>query len=62
MKKVGSSRASIAFRFDNEVVDGIEAVQLMERLSGTTYNLGGQQVNRTQKGIHIVDGKKIVVK
>ena len=47
---------------NNEVVDGIEAVQLMERLSGTTYNLGGQQVNRTQKGIHIVDGKKIVVK
>jgi hypothetical protein len=62
MKKVGSSEAGIAFIFDDEVVVGIEAAQLMDRLAQPIYNINGQQVTRTQKGVYIIDGKKVVVK
>ena len=62
LKKVGTSEANIAFDFNGDIVDGIDAARLLDRLSGNTYNLNGQKVNRTQKGIYIIDGKKVVVK
>ena len=62
MKKVGESQARVAFIFDDEVVVGIEAAQMMDRLVQPIYNINGQQVTRTQKGVYIIDGKKVVVK
>ncbi len=62
MKKVGSSEASIAFIFDDQVVDGIEAARILDEMTGETYNLNGQKVNRTQRGVYIINGKKVVVK
>ncbi len=62
MKKVGESQARVAFIFDDEVVVGIEAAQMMDRLAQPIYNINGQQVTRTQKGVYIIDGKKVVVK
>jgi hypothetical protein len=63
LKKVGNSGASISFAFDDMVVDGIEAARLLNDLTGETiYNLSGQKVTRTQKGVYIINGKKVLVK
>jgi hypothetical protein len=34
----------------------------MEDVIGGVYNLQGQRVSRTQKGLIIVNGKKVLVK
>ena len=63
MKKVADGDpTNVAFNFDGEVITGIEAVELLNRMSGDMYNLNGQKVNRTQRGIYIINGQKVVVK
>ena len=42
-------------------VTSINAVNA-QRENGAIYNLNGQKVNKTQKGLYIVDGKKVVIK
>lgn len=50
----------------NDPEDGIAELQednkTGKNLQGTVYNLNGQRVSRAQKGIYIIDGKKISVK
>ena len=46
----------------NEVVDGIKAVEPTETKSNVIYNLSGQRVSKMQKGLYIVNGKKVLVK
>lgn len=46
----------------NDVVDGIKAVETTETENNAIYNLAGQRVNKMQKGIYVVNGKKILVK
>ncbi|MBQ7661894.1 MAG: hypothetical protein IJS48_00800 [Prevotella sp.] len=41
---------------------GISAVKNSDRLNGVIYNLNGQKVNKAQKGLYIIDGKKMFVK
>ena len=61
LKKVGTSDASVSIAFDDVVVDGIEAARLLNGMSGDTiYNLNGQKVTRTQKGVYIINGKKVL--
>lgn len=47
-------------------VDGeetaIEGITVTESENGSVYNLNGQRVNKAQKGLYIVNGKKVVVK
>lgn len=62
LKKVGTSEAKISFNFGGTIVDGIEAVELLNNLSGDIFNLNGQKLQKTQKGINIVNGKKVLVK
>ena len=62
MKKMNTSESNIAFNFNGEVITGIEAVELLDRMSGEYYNLNGQRVGTPQRGIYIKDGKKIIVK
>ena len=54
--------ANVSFNFNGEVITGIEAVELLDRMSGEYYNLNGQRVGTPQHGIYIKNGKKIVVK
>lgn len=42
--------------------NGIDNVSQASSSEKTRYNLSGQQVTRTMKGVHIVNGKKVVVK
>ena len=61
LKKVGTSEANITFDFDGNFVNGIEAARLLNDMSGDTiYNLNGQKVTRTQKGVYIINGKKVL--
>lgn len=63
LKKVGTGDAKVAFNFDGNIVDGIEAIELLNKFSAEgIFNLQGQKVNNAQKGVYIVNGKKIVVK
>ena len=41
---------------------GIETVKANELLNGTIYNLNGQKMQKAQKGLYIINGKKVVVK
>ena len=47
-------------------VDGIETaiseINGAAAENGAIYNLAGQRVNKAQKGVFIVNGKKVIVK
>ena len=46
----------------NDVVNGIKVVETTETESKAIYNLAGQRVSKMQKGIYVVNGKKVLVK
>ena len=56
------AEVKIAFNFDGTIVDGIEAVEILNKLSGNIYNLNGQKMEKAQKGVNIINGKKVLVK
>jgi len=47
---------------DGEIVDGINTIENAQNADGSIYNLNGQKVKRTQKGVYIINGKKVVRK
>ena len=51
------------FALNWDGADGISEVQGAERMvNGSVYNLAGQRLSQPQRGINIVNGKKVVVK
>ena len=54
--------ASAKLNFNDEETTGITNVNAAENNDGTLYNLAGQKVNATYKGIVIKNGKKYLVK
>ena len=61
----GNAGAKSFFLFNEEdITDGIDNVQSAEFKTQSTeiYNLNGQRVNTPQRGIYIVNGRKVVVK
>ncbi len=54
------ARPTIVFS-EEEMPTGIGAVQMLENTKDV-YNLNGQKVSQTHKGIYIVNGRKVVVK
>ncbi len=57
-----SAAARLAIVFDDEATD-IQTVQgSVLKVQGEYYNLSGQRVTAPQKGLYIVNGKKVVVK
>ncbi|WP_027455456.1 FIVAR domain-containing protein [Xylanibacter brevis] len=44
-----------------DIVDGINVIEAATK-AGKVYNTQGQKVNKTQKGVYIINGKKTVVK
>ncbi|MBQ6208717.1 MAG: hypothetical protein IJK42_02945 [Prevotella sp.] len=61
-KEAAAEGAKIAFNFDGNIVDGIAAVELMNNINEGIYNLNGQRIEKAQKGVNIVNGKKVLVK
>jgi len=62
----GSSQArikSIAVTYiDTDIIDGICLTPALSESNGAIYNLAGQRLQKMQKGINIIGGKKVVVK
>ena len=61
-------KSAVDYYFDNfgvwyqmPVVDGINAMK-NEKNAKSVYNLNGQKVNVTKKGLYIQNGKKVVIK
>lgn len=54
--------ATAKLNFNDEETTGITNVNAAENNDGTLYNLAGQKVNATYKGIVIKNGKKYLVK
>ena len=55
----GSGVKALTFDFDDDAT-GIEGVQEVQEVQGAIYNLAGQRIQKMQKGINIVNGKKIL--
>ncbi|MCR4919128.1 MAG: hypothetical protein K5928_04845, partial [Prevotella sp.] len=55
----GSSRMFIGFDGEATAIDGLAGEKTV---GGEIYNLQGQRVTKAQKGLYIIDGKKVMVK
>ena len=49
-----------AFLFAGDDATGLERVQDVQEVQGAIYNLAGQRIQKMQRGINIVGGKKIL--
>ena len=58
---VAEARSFIGFDFDNTTT-AIEGVATVKTDNGEVYNLQGQRVVKAQKGLYIINGKKVVIK
>lgn len=56
-----ASGRALTFTIDGGVTTAIEGISV-ENNRGDIYNLNGQRVDKAQKGLYIVNGKKVVVK
>ena len=56
----GMNAASYSFRFEGIGTTGIENVEVEN--AGVIYDLTGRQVNAVERGIYIINGKKVLVK
>ena len=54
-------RGAKSFVFGDET-DGIGQIEMGQSSNAEIYNLSGQRVNKAQKGIYIVNGKKVVIR
>ena len=58
----GSGVKGYVLNFDDDDATGIEMVNGQSSMANEIYNLAGQRINKMQKGINIINGKKVVVK
>ena len=56
----GSAGVKTFYPFTEEDATGISDVNDAKDFSGVIYNLSGQRVNKAQKGIYIINGKKVL--
>lgn len=57
---VPASVKSLALNFDD--ADVIKALEAAENEKSVIYNLAGQRLSKAQKGVNIINGKKVLVK
>ena len=48
--------------FDDDMATAIEGVEASQNENAVIYNLAGQRVSKLQRGVNIVNGKKVLVK
>lgn len=61
IERTGSTGAKDFYAIEDET-DGINAINNSHQTVESVYNLSGQRVNKAQKGIYIVNGKKVVIR
>ena len=55
-----SAVKALNFFVDDDEATGIDNLNVDDNLNGVIYNVAGQRLNKVQKGINIVNGKKIL--
>ena len=58
----GTAPSRLTWSFDGDATGIAELTKKTEATEGAIYNLQGQQLNGLQRGINIVNGKKVLVK
>ncbi len=58
----GSGVKALSFDFDDDATGINEELRMKNEESTSIFNLAGQRLSKTQKGINIVNGKKVMVK
>lgn len=58
----GTQPANLSLAFAGSNLTGIQNVTETSAKSKTAYDLAGRKVGKLQKGIYIVNGKKVIVK
>jgi len=59
---ISGARTFIGFDFNDNTTTAIEGVATVKENNGEIYNLQGQRVTKAQKGLYIINGKKVLVK
>ncbi len=59
---VPASAKEFLFIVDEAVVTGINEVKAENAVNGAIYNLNGARVSNPQKGVYIMNGRKVIVK
>ena len=59
-KPTNNNVKGFAFNFDLPTI--VDELNAQSENRGPVYNLAGQRVQKAQKGIYIVNGKKVAVK
>lgn len=59
--EAGTPVKALIFDF-NELPTAINAVEAAQNEKAEIYNLAGQRLNKAQKGVNIINGKKVLVK
>jgi hypothetical protein len=62
IERTGTTGGAKDFYAIEDETDGINAINNSHQTVESVYNLSGQRVNKAQKGIYIVNGKKVVVR
>ena len=58
----GLSEASVAIKASGVTTGIFETVNLLNRVPDTIYSINGVRVEKTGKGLYIINGKKVVIK
>ena len=58
----GDAEALLLNTGDNDIITGISELSENSETSEKIYNIAGQRLNKAQKGINIVNGRKVLVK
>lgn len=62
LKDVPASAKEFLMIVEDAVVTGINEVQAENSVNGPIYNLNGARVSNPQKGVYIMNGRKVIVK
>ena len=54
--------STLRYYADEEFTQGIENIENSQIENSAVFNLQGQRVNKAQKGVYIINNKKVVVK
>ena len=58
----GTDESRFVLRVGGTMVTGVQSVAVLQQQTGHAYNLQGQRIAEPQKGLYIVNGKKVIIK
>lgn len=56
------AQGNYIYSLNGKTTTGIENIEAAQDAKQVIYTIGGQQLQKAQKGLNIINGKKVVVK